>query len=152
MRNLTQIFSSTAIRIGFEFPVYTFEEEDGSLLNDTFLIKEDGRVSEQTFDVSVTTGPVIWSTLPNADHEVDYTIGQQPRMIRFTPDQQQTPVSFAFFDDDYPEGSEVFELQSSNNATVQFTSGTYPNTVVVMEENDGKITTTVCLKWVSIYM
>ena len=119
---VTAQYCLTAIRIGYALEVYQYFEPDSLMFtNNVTLVKEDGRVSEQTFGVGITvSNPQMLSpaTLEddNTDINFDYTLGipgQAFTIIQFLPNQQS--ITFVFFlnSDEVPEGTEAFQASST---------------------------------------
>ena len=53
-------FLLIGIQIGFALPLYSFDEPDFEIIvNDIVLVREGGRCSEQTFQVSISVGGTI---------------------------------------------------------------------------------------------
>ena len=85
------------------------------------LVKEDGRVSEQTFGVGITvSNPQMLSpaTLEPDDtsFNFDYTLGipgQTFIVLQFLPNQQSITFEFFLNSDELPEGTEAFQASST---------------------------------------
>ena len=115
------ILHFTAIRIGFAQEVYQYFEPDFvMLITSVTLVKEDGRVSEQTFSVGITVSNP--QTLPAATLETfdtsinyDYSLGTpgSTLVLRFLPNQQSITFQFFLNSDDLPEGTEAFQASST---------------------------------------
>ena len=62
-------------------------------------------------------------------------------MVNFDPNQQRIPINFFLIDDDLYEGTEAFQLVSSQlEGTPEFSGPTVlsPSTFIIIEDNDGK--------------
>ena len=130
-----EFFSPAAIRIGFESPSHTIDEEDR--MGNVFLIKEDGQLSEQTFLVLVTAGPGGQAEVPDATSGDDYSV--EVIVVRFPPDQQRTQIQLAVVDDNITEETEAFRLEAGfNEEGVPFLPGSNPIATVFIEDNDGE--------------
>lgn len=111
------------IRIGFAQEVYEyFEPSSEVLFNNVTLVKEDSRVSEQTFRIGIEVSDpasVRPATLETQhSHSYDYHVGAygQTFILRdFLPLQQTVLVAFTLNADDIPEGTEGFQLTSEVN-------------------------------------
>ncbi len=102
-------FYSVAIEIRFGSATYTFTESDGQQA--VKLIKS--RASEQTFDVVVGA---VGDTETGAILSYDYALHENFFEIR--PMLDYVLVLIELYDDNIPEGTEVFQLGS-----VEVTSG-----------------------------
>ena len=136
------IILPTEIQIGFEFPEYTFLEQDANI-STVFLIKEQDRVSEQTFEISIRSTDRPGSLAP-ATLGVDYNPASQ--MVIFRPDQQRFAVSLTLIDDDLLEETEDFRFEASraSDTATPFRTGTNPETDIFILEDDGKSRRTKC--------
>ena len=110
------------IRIGYALEVYRYFEPDFlTFINNITLVKEDGRVSEQTFGVGITvSNPQMLSpaTLEPDDTTInfDYTLGcprQTFTVLQFLPNQQSITFEFFLNGDGLPEGTEAFQASST---------------------------------------
>ena len=85
-------------------------------------MKEDNRVSEQTFGVGITAGnpqSLPAATLENFDssNNFDYSLGipgQSFVVLTFLPNQQSVTLSFFLVADTLPEGTEAFRASSTS--------------------------------------
>ena len=106
----------TVIRIGFEKGSYTFEEpEFDDEIDQVYLVKQDGVVSEQTFVVVVQfidTAP-LGSNIQPATFDVDYSVSLRPAVLIFQNISQRLLVRFSLFKDNIPEGIEAFLMTSA---------------------------------------
>ena len=81
------------------------------------IVKEDNRVSEQTFGVGITVGnpqSLQAATLETFDisNNFDYSLGipgQTFGVLTFLPQQQNITFNFFLFADELPEGIEAFQ-------------------------------------------
>ena len=135
-----------AIFIGFERREYRFDEleivftlEDSPIL----IVKENGVVSEQIFRVSITAGAADRQGIGNALFQGDYSLGQprQTLIDMFEAEAQTRGFQFSILADDLPEGPEAFGLTISTTSGDggQFSIGTIGSTVVIIDDNDGKM-------------
>ena len=108
-----------AIQIGFAQPTYDFGEPDFETLINVTLIREGGRLSEQTFSVSISVGRTIDippATLEFVDEDsADYRIDAPADFVSliFPPFQQNITFTFYLFGDEIPEGVEAFRATST---------------------------------------
>ena len=113
------------IQIGFAQPVYSFNEPDLSpetVIKDITLVREGGRLSEQTFWVDISVGNVI--NMPPATLEFDdeaggdYSLALQGKFItlELKPFKQSVTLTVFLFRDDLPEGTEAFRATSKPSA------------------------------------
>ena len=117
------------------------------------LVKEDGRVSEQTFDVGITvSNPQMLSpaTLESFDPSInfDYTLGipeQTFIVLQFLPNQQSITFEFYLNSDEVPEGTEAFQASSTPvEGFPEFQAPittAYPSTEIQIIDNDCKCIT-----------
>ena len=119
---VTAQYCLTAIRIGYAQDVYQFFEPDIIIfITNVTLVKEDGRVSEQTFGVSITVSnpkTLTAATLEtvNTGINFDYTLGspgQTITVLQFLPNQQSITFEFFLNSDEIPEGTEAFQASST---------------------------------------
>ena len=139
------------IQIGFAQPTYDFGEPDfETLITNVTLIKEGGRLSEQTFSVSISVGEAFGSppaTLEFFDEDsADYRIlGAATDFISliFPPFQQNITFPFFLFGDEIPEGVETFRATSTPsqnfpNFGPPSMGGAFASTEVRIIDNDCK--------------
>ena len=115
-----------AIRIGFQQSSYEFVEPDETKASFTgvTLIKEGGRVSEQTFGIQVTfsepkPGTNV-ATLQDADQVTlfDFVVsspGNDTILLYFHPNQSEITFTFCVVPDDLVEGSEGIRATISSH-------------------------------------
>ena len=115
-------FPLIAIQIGFAQPVYSLNEPDFETINrDIILVREGGRRSEQTFQVTISVSDTI--NIPAAtlqfqfedDNSADYRIetGRDFVQLRFLPFQQNITLTVFLLSDGLPEGTEAFRATST---------------------------------------
>ena len=102
-----------------------------------YLVKEEERVSEQTFGVVLED---IGDTATEGDGN-DYQFDD--RVIEFRPGEQRLNILFSLFRDGIPEGTESFRIQSSGTEDPRFPNFappnyTFPETTVLIEDDDSK--------------
>lgn len=110
--------------------MYEFVEPEFETMFNVTLIRDDNRLSEQTFrvgiEVSDPTGlvrpatPQMTASDTSYDYRVSTTIGQTFFMVDFPPDLQSIPFTFFLNSDEVPEELEAF--QASSTAVVGFPS------------------------------
>ena len=103
------------------------------------LIKEDNRVSEQTFGVIITVSEPASSTRPATLESDDFTISfdytlttvQNSILLEFPPDRQNLSFGNSFFlnYDDLPEGTEGFQASSTSASSSFYPSFRSPVSV-----------------------
>ena len=142
----------TAIRIGYSLEVYQYFEPDSLMfINNVTLVKEDGRVSEQTFGVGITvSNPQMLSpaTLETVNSSMyDYSLGvpgQTFIVLHFLPNQQSITFQFFLNGDNLIEGTEAFQASATTVEgfpTFQAPITTaFPSTEIQMIDNDSKST------------
>ena len=125
------IDTTTAIRIGFELPGYTYTEPQFDEFIDQFyvsptgqgpifLLKEDNVISEQTFLVSSQVTDSAPSGTQSATIDQDYRFGppgQTSQTEFFLPSQQRIPFPFELIADTLLEGTEAFQASVSSEDT-----------------------------------
>ena len=104
------------------------EPDFSRFVSQVLLTKEDNRVSEQTFSVTVTVSAPASSTRPATLKTVDTTISidyslptiRNSIQLTFPPNSQN--ISFPFFlnSDDLPEGTEGFQASSTSSSSPLF--------------------------------
>ena len=115
--------SFAAISIGFEFPSYTVEEQNGTVRIDDliFLIKQDNRSTERSFFVTVRAVNTAPSGSSVATLDDDYALiagagpGNRNLLLTFNSFEGRLPIPFEVFADREFEGPEAFQLQSASN-------------------------------------
>ncbi len=109
----------TAIRIGFELEQYDYLEPElvQAQFENVTLIKEDNRVSEQTFGIQITFGDpgqgINPATLQQLGQEdgFDYVVnqpGDNVITLSFRPTVSRLTFTFSLFPDELAEGTEGF--------------------------------------------
>ena len=95
-------------------------EPDFETVNrDITLVREGGRLSEQTFHVTIslsgTTNIPAATFLLDDENNADYglTIPLDFIELHFPPDQQNVTLPVILFSDDIPEGTEAFRATST---------------------------------------
>ncbi len=143
----------SAIQIGFQLPQYYYFEPN--LIPVTFgnvtLLKEDNRVSEQTFGIQIIFGDpgrgINAATLQQVGQSAgyDYVIdipGNNRLNLVFYPNQSEHSVQFSLQPDDFLEGIEGFRAEISTQGipypNFQLPAGTsaFPDTLIKI--NDSK--------------
>ena len=139
------------IQIGFAQPVYSVDEPAfENIINDIVLVREGGRFSEQTFQVSISVGSTINrhpATLAFEDEDTaDYrlTAPQDFIALDFPPDRQNITLSVILFRDDLPEGTEAFRATSTSsqnfpNFGPPSMGGAFASTDVLIFDDDSKL-------------
>ncbi len=117
-------FYSIAIEFGFGSATYTFTESDG--LQAVQLIKS--RASEQTFYVAVG---VFGDAETGATFSHDYTVNDTS--FEIGPMLEYVLVLIEIYDDNIPEGTEVFRLHSGSSL---YSSVNAVATVSIVDEGD----------------
>lgn len=113
------MFDFTALRIGFQLKVYNFYEpnDTNSSYGNVTLIKEDDRISEQTFGIRIIVGnpgrATNLATLQEVGQEdgFDYAIFSPANgsiTLLFYPNQSEITFMISVVSDDLIEGTEGF--------------------------------------------
>ena len=136
--------------------MYSFDEPDfETVFTDIVLVREGGRLSEQTFEVAISVGGTINrppATLAFVDEErADYALGA-PRdfvILQFPPNQQNITLAIILFSDTLPEGTEAF--QAILTASPDFPNfgppsmgGAFASTDVLIIDDDCKLGCIIC--------
>jgi hypothetical protein len=129
------VYTTVAIRIGFELPGYTYPEPQfDEFINQSYmsltgrpengpvyLVKENNVTSEQTFLVSFQLTGSAPSGIQTATIGHDYRFGSTPRQTSvFFPTQQRILFLFELLTDNFPEGTEAFQVGVSPEDTREF--------------------------------
>ena len=140
--------------IGFERQSYTFNEPDNSMvITEVALVKEDNRLSEQTFFVAVGISD---PTLPNVspatsesealggDYQIPRANNGTPTII-FEPHMERSQYTFSLYSDEIAERREgfvIFSLPdegSTTYTTPNLLSTVFRSTTIVIEDNDSEL-------------
>ena len=114
-------------------------------------MKEDNRVSEQTFGVGINVGnpqslPAATLETFDSSHNFDYSLsspGQSFVILTFHPNQQNVTLPFFLFADTLPEGTEAF--RASSTSALEFptfqppVATAFASTEIQIIDNDCKI-------------
>ena len=150
---MTEILSTlnTEIAIGFKQPSYIFSEPSDpseDILGVVLLEKEDGVISEQTFQIVVRVTPTTPSqdirpaerSMDGADN--DYTIGRNNFVVlELEPGDQTVEFNFRLYRDDIAEGTEAFQATPARRqGSPEFLGPTVlsPNTFIIIEDDDSE--------------
>ena len=142
----------TAIQIGFDVSCYTYHEPESlTFVHNVTLIKEDNRVSEQTFGINIRVeGHPFFreATLETADARLDYDytvggrIGIRSTDLIFRPNVQKITFNFFINSDIAIEGDEAFRaFATSLEGFPTFQSPSISFTDVIIRDNDCKFST-----------
>ncbi len=137
------------MRVGFEFPEYVFTEQNGTFPDTIRLVKEDGVVSEQIFDIQITVESSLNFGRPDATFQRtpsdkgDYKLMTKQFRFEFSPEEQFIPLALTLFDDGLLEQSEAFvlDLKEIVDQGPQFNAGLYLSALVIIQDNDCKCMT-----------
>ncbi len=127
----------SVVRIGFQLEQYDYFEPEivQTQFENVTLIKEDNRVSEQTFGIQITfddpgqgINPATLQQLGKVDG-FDYVInnpGVNVMTLAFRPDQSAITIRLSLFPDELAEGSEGFRA-GIGSAAAPFTTFQLPS-------------------------
>jgi hypothetical protein len=128
--------------------MYTFTEPDVETPNnDVVLIREGGRLTEQTFAVTVDVGEPdsgVRSATPETFGQAgDFSIRGGSQLI-FRPNQENVSLPLTLFPDTLPEGLEAFRATSTPsqgfpNFWPPNSGGAFATTEVLISDNDSKL-------------
>ena len=118
------------------------------IVDEIFIAKENGVVSEQTFRIAITVtrNTPDQNTQP-ADPRMgdifnDYEIpGGSNFVLEIEPQEQQIPFNLRLFGDDIAEGTEAFQVfTAAQQDSPTFLGPTFfsPNTFIIIEDDDSK--------------
>ena len=120
------------------------------------LIKEDDRVSEQTFAIALffddpagfLTRPATLSQSQDSTVNFDYALVDGIVELEFRPNQTEVQVAFTLFPDELPEGTEGFSISIASlggrfpnfqlPVTTSVTVPAFASTLVRILDNDCK--------------
>ena len=130
-----------AISIGFEQEQYTYIEPPSLRLFDISIIKENGRRSEQTFEVTVDVSSNMTNPYLPASPDEDYA--HYLTRVIFPPDQESIAWSFGLVPNEDPEDIEAFIATISPNFThfPPFATGggrVFDEAVIIIQDNQSK--------------
>lgn len=146
-----------ALGIGFEQETYTFLEPDNRTRHEVILIKEDDRISEQTFSVIVNIGdPISGLSTASLDTDdgntlYDYSLEDRNLSFIFTPSIQNHSFVFFLREDNSPEGTEAFRVTSTPDDSSDYPTfqppmspgssirSAYQNAEIQIFDNDSKL-------------
>ena len=145
--------SLLAIQIGFAQSEYSFSEPVfNTVFSNIVLVREGGRLSEQTFQVSIfvsalTTINIAPATLEFEDEDrADYRLTSSTDFIalNFQPTQQNITLRVVLLEDDLPEGTEGFRATSTPspnfpNFGPPSMGGAFASTDVLIFDDDCKL-------------
>ena len=95
--------------------------------DEVFIIKQDNRTSELTYDITVESFP--GTALINLDFIAAAEYDED-----FIPTQQRIPINFRIIPDDAPEGIETFSFQLRNNdPDTTFTNAPRETTISIFD-------------------
>ena len=113
------LFLLLGVQIGFALSEYFFDEPDFETIVDIVLVREGGRCSEQTFQVTISVDGGTINRPPATlqfedDDTADYSLASPVDFIslNFPPDQQNITLQILLFCDDLPEVTEAFRATS----------------------------------------
>ena len=123
-----------AIRIGFVKQNYTFIEPPTMKLFSIPLVKEGGRVSEQTFNLQIDV-----SNMTNRYQPATFGDDYKHDIINITifPDQQSIMWEFELISNEFPEENEAFRITISSIRYPKFLSdnqGVFNTTTIIIND------------------
>ena len=133
---------NTAIKIGFEQPSYTFIEPPSVEMFHVSLVKEGGRLSEQTFEVQIQVSDMTNPFLPASPGE-DYNHPKNISVL-FRADEEFVPWYFEIVPNQNPEENEAFHVQVSSVDFPHFltsNSSLFTETLIVIKDSQSKDST-----------
>ena len=146
------LFLLLDVHIGFALPQYSFDEpEFQTVVNDIVLVREGGRRSEQTFQVTISvdggTINIAPATLHFEDRDrADYRLSAPGDFIQlnFPPDRQNITLTVTLFSDDFHEGTEAFGATSIPSQHFPHfrppsMGGAFASTDVLINDDDCKL-------------
>ena len=131
------------IQIGFAQSQYSFREPENETEFEIVLVRQGGRLSEQTFQVSISVGGSI--DVPQATLGEDYRLTQSATranfiVLNFPPDRQNITLTVNLLFDSLPEGTEGFRVTSTPSPRFpNFQPGDFAVTDVRIIDDDCKL-------------
>ena len=135
-------------RIGFQRVNYTFTEPEfeETISGVVYLERENGQLTEQTYEVAITVSLTVPPGQRPASIPDDFSIGgdQMTISLLFPPDETLLDFPFTLRTDDLYEGTEVLEVRSASSrmlGTEAFTSpeNLFASTLIEIEDNDSEL-------------
>ena len=145
----------TALRIGFQLPIYNFTEPNIPTPFNVTLVKEGNRQTEQTFGIIIRFGdpsrgisPASLQLEENLAASSDYLVnvpGNNVINCSFGPDENSVTIAFTLLPDDFIEGIEGFRgcIESQGFPFPKFqlpistsTDPAYADTLIRIQDND----------------
>ena len=135
-------------RIGFQKMNYTFAEPEieKMITGVVYLERENGQLTEQTYEVAITISTTIPPDQRPASIPDDFSIGgnQTTTNLTFPPNITLLDFQFTLFPDDIFEGTEVLQVKSEPSQVLgseAFTSPNtlFPSTFILIEDDRGKL-------------
>ena len=135
-------------RIGFQKMNYTFTEPEieKMITGVVYLERENGQLTEQTYEVAITISTTVPPGQQPASIPDDFSIGgnQTTTNLTFLPNITLLDFQFTLFPDDLFEDTEVLQVKSEPSQVLgseAFTSPNtlFPSTLIVIEDDGGKL-------------
>ena len=135
-------------QIGFQKKNYTFTEPEMEkmITGFVYLKRENGQLTEQTYEVAITISTTMPPGQQPASIPDDFSIGgnQTTTNLTFLPNITLLDFQFTLFPDDIFEGTEVLQVKSEPSqvpGSEAFTSPNtlFPSTLIVIEDDGGKL-------------
>ena len=137
-------FILVALVIGFSQSSWTFDEPSRLVREQIFLVKENNRPTEQSFDVRINLGTIA-GTISSATEGMDYATNliDNTIVLTFLVSRQNMTYNLRVFPDDIAEGNEGFILTSSPAGDLRYTlpspsSTVFRDEIVVIRDDDRK--------------
>ena len=132
-------------RIGFQKMNYTFTEPEieKMITGVVYLERENGQLTEQTYEVAITVSTTVPPGQRPASIPDDFSIGGNQTNLTFPPNITLLDFQFTLFPDDIFEGTEVLQVKSEPSQVLgseAFTSPNtlFPSTFTVIEDDRGE--------------
>ena len=127
--------------IGFVQSLYNFDEPDAITNQSIYLVRQDDKPTEQTYDVQINFIHNIPEATKSVDFTIDFFTNSDYRQIK--PDEKYIKIQLSLFSDEIAEGNEQFILESSpvnepKYSIAQNGSRVFRSTTVVIKDNDRK--------------
>ena len=127
--------------IGFNQSRFEFDEPEGLVNQFIYLVKEDDKPTEQTFDVQVNFIPSSPEAKTPEDFSINFILPRVDRQI--APNEKSVVIEITLRPDEIAEGNEQFILESSPVGDPKYSivsngSTVFRATTVVIRDNDRK--------------
>ena len=130
------------IVIGFNQSSIKFDEPEGLKQEHVYLVKENNKRTEQTFEVEIK----LSASNSKAIDETDLTIKDKnlTTIVIFSPNEDKIEIDLLIYPDNKVEGNEKFSLQASPINEPKYKAAgrsVFRTKTIIIKDNDRKFTT-----------